>query len=108
MALKNFVRRAFWTLPSSFSRHSSGQNARIVSNCISVNLLSSHSYKWSAKNRLELVNGTSTVDHARRHFQTCATCLKKDDLSRGQMAASMPKQDEGTQGEKMLDVTYDE
>lgn len=107
MALKNFARRAFWTLPSSFSRHSSGHDARIICNRISVNWLSSQSEKWSTKNRLDL-NGTSTVDHARRHFHTCATRLKKDDLSRAQMAASMPKQDEGTQGENMLDVIYDQ
>nr|CAH0110497.1 unnamed protein product [Daphnia galeata] len=107
MALQNFARRAFWTLPSSFSRHSSGHDARIICNRISVNWLSSQSEKWSTKNRLDL-NGTSTVDHARRHFHTCATRLKKDDLSRAQMAASMPKQDEGTQGENMLDVIYDQ
>lgn len=108
MALKNLARRAFWSLPSSFSRHSSGLDARIISNRISVNWLSSQSDKWWPKNQLDLDNGTSTVDHARRHFQTCATRLKKGDLSRAQMVASMPKLDEGTQGEKLFDVPYDE
>ncbi|KAK4007839.1 hypothetical protein OUZ56_012990 [Daphnia magna] len=108
MALKIFARRAFWTLPSSVLRQSNVLGTRIISNRISVPCLSSHSDKLWLKNRLDLDNGKSTVGHARRHFQTCVSRCKKDDLSRAQMVASMPKLDEGTQGENMQDVTYDE
>lgn len=108
MALKNFAWRSFWTLPGSFSRSLNGPDSRIISNRISVASLSSQSEKWWTKSRLDLDNATSTVDHARRHFQTCSASLKRDDLSRGQMVASMPKLDEGTLGEHLVDVTYDE
>nr|CAG4647419.1 EOG090X0DZ9 [Megafenestra aurita] len=60
--------------------------------------------KWSAQNRLELDSAISTVDHARRHFHSTPAFHKRDDLSRGQMVASMPKVDEGTMGEGLIDT----
>lgn len=108
MALKNFARRSFWTLPSSFSRILSGPESRIISSRITVANLSSLSEKWWTKNRNELGSATSTVDHARRHFQSSSPCLKRDDLSHGQMIASMPKIDEGTLGEHLVDVSINQ
>ena len=104
MALKNFAWRSFWTLPGSVSRNLNGPDARIISSPISVASLSSSSEKWWIKN----LDNASTVDHARRHFQTCSARLKRDDLSRAQMVASMPKVDEGTLGEHLADVPYDQ
>lgn len=108
MALQNFARRSFWTLSSSLSRSLNGPESRIISNKISVANFSAVVEKWSAQNRLELDSAISTVDHARRHFHSTPAFHKRDDLSRGQMVASMPKVDEGTMGEGLIDVTFDE
>nr|CAG4651344.1 EOG090X0DZ9 [Simocephalus serrulatus] len=70
--------------------------------------LSYLSEKWWTKNPIELDTATSTVDHARRHFQSSSPCLKRDDLSHGQMIASMPKIDEGTLGEHLTDVSFNQ
>ena len=108
MALKNFAWRSFWTLPSTFSRSYLVPDSRIISSGFSAALLRSQSEKWLTKSRFDIGSGTSTVCHARRHFQTCSVDLKRHDFSRGEMAASMPKIDEGTQGEHLVDVTYNE
>nr|CAG4642057.1 EOG090X0DZ9 [Eurycercus lamellatus] len=50
------------------------------------------------------------ADHARRHFHSASALQdsKKYELSRGQMLASLPKEDDGTEGEKIADYSLTE
>nr|CAG4646588.1 EOG090X0DZ9 [Macrothrix elegans] len=107
MALRNLFRTSFWTGPTSFSRNlcalDNGNHPSHYST-LGGDLVTK---KWWTKN-LDLENVNCDVDHARRHFHACNSLLKREDLSRKQMALSMPKQDDGTLGENLADFNFDQ
>lgn len=107
MALNHVVRRFCSVQRSSWLR------ANVPEIRIPIAPLSTSSFGLPAKNcgtdtcSSLLYDRFNVQNHARRHFhvgQWLAAGTKREILSRGQMAASMPKLDEGTEGEKLADL----
>jgi len=107
MALSNFARR-FPSLNPSFRQILGGGEKNLVAS------VGRPLACWTVITALRKdCNGTpiNPEHHARRHFhsnQSLHAGTKREILSRGEMAASMPKVDEGTEGEKILDLNLSE
>jgi len=99
MALSNFARR----FPSFRQILSGGEKS-----------ISTVGHPFACWTVITALRKDSTLfhaeSHARRHFHSSQSLAssKRDLLSRGDMARSMPKLDEGTQGEKISDLNLND
>lgn len=108
MALSNFAQRFPFLYPSFRQILGGGEKILVAS---VGRPLACWTVITALRKDCNVCTPISLEHHARRHFhsnQSLHAGTKREILSRGEMAASMPKVDEGTEGEKILDLNLSE